>query len=128
MSRPAASVRAQPGAKSPPGPTPGEVLLRTFTAIRDELVSTLWFVLGNAEDAQDVAQEAFLRCWRPQGGRPDTQNRRPWISRVGLNAAKAPQRSAWPRRAKPLLGAEAMPAADDVPPAQALEGREELLR
>jgi DNA-directed RNA polymerase specialized sigma24 family protein len=37
------------------------VLLHTFNELRDELVSTLWFVLGWQEDAHDVAQEAFLR-------------------------------------------------------------------
>src|SRR5207302_8734760 len=43
-----------------------DVLLRTFNELRDDLISTLWFVLGNQEDAQDVAQEVFLRCWRAQ--------------------------------------------------------------
>ena len=87
MSRPATSVcdRAKAGASV--GETSAELLLRTFSEIRDELVSTLWFVLGNNEDAQDVAQEAFLRCWRTQEGLPEVQNLKAWIFRVGLNAA-----------------------------------------
>jgi RNA polymerase sigma-70 factor (ECF subfamily) len=104
------------------------VLLRTFTALRDELVSTLWFLLGNQEDAQDVAQEAFLRCWRAQDGLPAVQNLRAWIFRVGLNAAKDLQRSAWRRRVKPFLGADAMPMADTNSPARALEEQESLQR
>ena len=71
MSRPATSVCDQKGPVPAAAPTTGEVLLRTFTEIRDELVSTLWFVLGNQEDAQDVAQEAFLRCWRTQEGQAE---------------------------------------------------------
>jgi RNA polymerase sigma-70 factor (ECF subfamily) len=130
MSRPASSVYAQPSTEvvnepavdslakaAPPVSANGTVdpshwsdlLLRTFTEIRDELVSTLWFVLGNQEDAQDVAQEVFLRCWRSQEGLPEVQNLRAWIFRVGLNAAKDLQRSAWKRRVKPLMGADIMP-------------------
>jgi len=105
-------------------PTTGDVLLRTFSEIRDELVSTLWFVLGNQEDAQDVAQEAFLRCWRTQEGQGDIHNLRAWIFRVGLNAAKDLQRSAWRRRVKPLLGAETMPMVEAAPPIQCLEDQE----
>jgi len=106
------------------------LLLRTFNEIRDELVSTLWFVLGNQEDAQDIAQEVFLRCWRSQDGLPEVHNLRAWIFRVGLNAAKDLQRSAWRRRVKPLLGAELMPSTDAGTPNQELEQREslELLR
>jgi RNA polymerase sigma-70 factor (ECF subfamily) len=104
----------------------GELLLRTFNEARDELVSTLWFVLGNQEDAQDIAQEVFLRCWRAQQGLPEVQNLRAWIFRVGLNAAKDLQRSAWRRRVKPLLGAENMPRLDNGAPTRELEQRETL--
>jgi RNA polymerase sigma-70 factor (ECF subfamily) len=104
----------------------GELLLRTFNEVRDELVSTLWFVLGNQEDAQDIAQEVFLRCWRAQQGLPEVHNLRAWIFRVGLNAAKDLQRSAWRRRVKPLLGAEIMPRLDNGAPTRELEERETL--
>jgi RNA polymerase sigma-70 factor (ECF subfamily) len=100
--------------------------LRTFSDLRDELVSTLCFLLGNSDDAQDVAQEAFLRCWRTQEGLPEVHNLRAWIFRVGLNAAKDLQRSAWRRRVKPLLGADAMPTADTTPPTGGLEEQESL--
>jgi RNA polymerase sigma-70 factor, ECF subfamily len=126
MSRPATSVCARPITGAAPDETPGELLLRTFSAMRDELVSTLWFVLGNQEDAQDVAQEVFLRCWRTQDGLPEINNLRAWIFRVGLNAAKDLQRSAWRRRVKPLLGAEAMPTLNNSSPTSVLEDQEVL--
>src|SRR5438552_15257589 len=134
MSRPARSVCAQPTSATAPDATAlaasgvamGEVLLRTFNEIRDELVSTLWYVLGNREDAQDIAQEAFLRCWRTQAGLLEVHNLKAWIFRVGLNAAKDLQRSAWRRRVKPLLGAEAMPMLEASPPLTALENQETL--
>jgi RNA polymerase sigma-70 factor (ECF subfamily) len=104
-----------------------DLLLRTFNEVRDELVSTLWFMLGNQEDAQDIAQEVFLRCWRSQENLPEVQNLRAWIFRVGLNAARDLQRSAWRRRVKPLLGAEIMPSRTEAPTvAGDLEERESL--
>jgi RNA polymerase sigma-70 factor (ECF subfamily) len=107
-------------------PSMGDVLLRTFTELRDDLVSTLCFLLGNPEDAQDVAQEVFLRCWRTQDTLPEVQNLRAWIFRVGLNAAKDLQRSAWRRRVKPLVGAEVMPMAETVSVTASLEDQESL--
>jgi RNA polymerase sigma-70 factor (ECF subfamily) len=128
MSRPATPACVQPKTEAPVQPNTGDLLLRTFTDLRDELVSTLCFLLGNADDAQDVAQEAFLRCWRTQEGLPEIHNLRAWIFRVGLNAAKDLQRSAWRRRVKPMLGADAMPMTDNVSPLSGLEEQENLHR
>src|SRR3954454_14843257 len=80
----------------------GDDFVRAFNEVRAELVSTLYFLLGNHEDAQDAAQDAFLKCWRSRSSLADVRNVRAWIFRVGLNAAKDLQRSAWRRRAKPL--------------------------
>jgi RNA polymerase sigma-70 factor (ECF subfamily) len=54
------------------------------------------------------------------------QNLRAWIFRVGLNAAKDLQRSAWRRRVKPLSGGEIMPQLDRSSPTRDLEDRESL--
>jgi RNA polymerase sigma-70 factor (ECF subfamily) len=126
MSKPIASAFAPPEKETPSVLPPGELLLRAFNDLRDELISTLCYLLGNQEDAQDVAQEAFLRCWRNQEGLAEIQNLRAWIFRIGLNAAKDLQRSAWRRRVKPLLGAEVMPTVAAPPPTQSLEEQESL--
>ncbi len=128
MSKPAASVCVKPAAESPPAAAPADVLVRTFNGFRDELVSTLWFLLGNQEDAQDVAQEVFLRCWRARDRLAEVQNLKAWVFRVGLNAARDVQRSAWRRRVRPLNGAEIMPKVDANPPGHALEEQESLQR
>lgn len=126
MSEPATNLVARPAAGAVP---PGDVLLCAFTELRDELVSTLWFLLGNREDASDIAQEAFLRCWRTQDSLTDVRNLRAWIFRVGLNAARDLRRSAWRRRVKPILGDEAMLIDEDgVAPDQELEDRESVER
>jgi RNA polymerase sigma-70 factor (ECF subfamily) len=123
-----------PGTKVPSEPEPTEALspadqmLRAFNELRDELVSTLWFILGNHEDAQDTAQEAFLKCWRAQASLKEVRDFRAWIFRVGLNAAKDLQRSAWYRRAKLLNGEEIMLMGQSIAPIRELEHQESLLQ
>src|SRR5437762_13099082 len=115
MSELAVSTRARPG--SGPDPT-GEVFVRAFNEVRAELVSTLFFVLGNHADAQDVAQDAFLKCWRTRTSLDQVQNMRAWIFRVGLNAAKDLQRKAGRRRARRLAAAPGRVTGPSPPPAE----------
>lgn len=103
-------------------------LVSLFNEIRDELISTLNYMLGNADDAQDAAQEAFLKCWRARQTLPEIQNLRAWIFRVGLNAAKDFQRSAWNRRSRPLPEDDLMMPAREETTGQSLEDREALDR
>ncbi len=108
---------------------PGDdALVATFNQVRDELVSTLLYLLGNADDAQDAAQEAFLKCWRARATVPDVQNLRAWIFRVGLNAAKDYQRSAWNRKSRPLPEDDGMLPTRDESPGTAVEDQEALDR
>jgi RNA polymerase sigma-70 factor, ECF subfamily len=106
----------------------GDEFVRAFNDLRAELVNTLYFLLGNRDDAQDVAQEAFLKCWRTRDGLAEVHNLRAWIFRVGLNAAKDLQRNAWRRRSRPLT--DSTPAAEvaDPSPGDALADKESLER
>jgi RNA polymerase sigma-70 factor (ECF subfamily) len=107
-----------------PGESSGELLVRTFNELRDDLVSTLYYLMGNPDDAQDAAQETFLKCWRNLDKLPDVHNLRAWIFRVGLNAAKDHQKSAWHRKAKPLTGELAMNFGREDNALDSLEQRE----
>jgi RNA polymerase sigma-70 factor (ECF subfamily) len=128
MSKLGTSV-AVPAAPSMDGvPAASEQLVRAFNDYRDELVSTLWFVLGNRDDAQDAAQEAFLKCWRAQASLSEVRDLKAWIFRVGLNTAKDLQRSAWHRRARHLSGDEAMLTGKEVTPDETLANAEQLQR
>ena len=109
-------------------PDAGERLVRAFNELRDELISTLLFVLGNREDAHDAAQDAFVKCWAARAQLHEVRNLRAWIFRVCFNTAKDMQRSAWNRRSKPLMGEELMLAARDPVPGQRLEDQECLDR
>lgn len=104
------------------------VLLRTFHDLRDELLSTLVYLLGNRDDAQDAAQEAFLKCWRTRTGLPDVTNLRAWIFRVAMNTARDMQRSAWNRRVKSLATEEIMVAAKEQNHGLSLEDQESVAR
>lgn len=107
----------------------GDVLLRAFTEMRDDLVSTLLYLLGNAEDAQDAAQETFLKCWRTRASLDGVQNLRAWVFRVGLNTVKDMQKSAWKRKARALANEEEiMQPGSATPPSEGLEQEEELQR
>jgi RNA polymerase sigma-70 factor (ECF subfamily) len=128
MSKPAPGLEARSAAEGDAAETPAERMVRAFNEVRDELVSTLWFILGSRDDAQDTAQEAFLKCWRTRDGLGEVRDLRAWIFRVALNAAKDLQRSAWRRRAKLFRGEEAMLTGPEVAPGEALEQHEMLDR
>src|SRR5262249_46662993 len=108
--------------------TSGDNFVRAFNEVRAELVSTLFFFLGNHEDAQDAAQDAFLKGWRARDSLPEVRNLRAWIFRVGLNAAKDLQRNASRPKARPIRGPLALRREAAAAPPDALEGREDMER
>jgi RNA polymerase sigma-70 factor, ECF subfamily len=87
---------------------PGDLIVSTFTGLQNELVSTLVYMLGNRDDALDMVQEAFIKCWKTRHTVGDIDNLRAWIFRVAMNCAKDLQRSAWKRRVKPMQKEELM--------------------
>jgi RNA polymerase sigma factor (sigma-70 family) len=128
MTEPAASLTPGGPARADELPSSADRLTRAFNDMRDELVSTLLYILGNRDDAQDAAQEAFVKCWRSRDSLPDVQNLRAWIFRVGLNAAKDMQRSAWHRKAKGFTTDETMIVGRESVPGEQLEEQEDLAR
>ena len=111
-------------------PGGGADLVSVFAGLRDELVSTLWFIVGNRDDALDAAQETFVKCWKARDGLHEVINLRAWIFRVGLNAARDLKRSAWRRKVRPLSGEgdDAMYVDAANPPANRVLHDEELER
>jgi RNA polymerase sigma-70 factor (ECF subfamily) len=108
--------------------TSEERLVRSFNELKDELTSTLVFVLGNREDAKDAAQDAFIKCWNAREQLPQVINLRAWIFRVCFNTAKDMQRSAWNRRSRPLQAEQYTMMARDAAPSQTLERKESIDR
>ena len=106
----------------------GERLLATFNQIRDELTSTLWFILGNKDDAQDIAQDAFLRCWKKQDALPDVLNLKAWIFKVAINAAKDLRKSAWKRKTRTMPEEDVMMQKSTTTSLDLLEENEMLVQ
>jgi RNA polymerase sigma-70 factor, ECF subfamily len=109
-------------------PNDSHPLVVLFHEIRDELMSTLVYVLGNTEDARDAAQEAFLKCWKHRATIEEVQNLRAWVFRVAMNTARDTQRSAWNRKVKSMAAEEMMISTRDLSPGLALEDQESLAR
>lgn len=130
MSRLAVSMKNRRANETPSstGDNAGEEFVRAFNDCRAELVSTLYYMLGNRDDAQDVAQDAFIKCWRTRSTFTDVRNMRGWIFRIGMNAAKDLQRNAWRRKAR-MIGDGLPPEEVGAPaPSEILEEREEQQR
>ncbi len=106
----------------------GDDFLRAFNEVRAELVSTLFFLLGNHEDAQDAAQDAFLKCWRTRRRLGRVRNLRAWIFRVGLNAARDFQRQACRHHLQSLAHFSPMATAAGPTPEEVLEEKEDRQR
>jgi RNA polymerase sigma-70 factor, ECF subfamily len=108
--------------------SPGEVLVRAFNDLRDELISALVFVLGNPEDARDAAQDAFIKCWNAREQLGNVRNLRAWIFRVCFNTAKDLRRSAWHRKSRPLRAEQYTMPARDLAPGHDVERQEAFER
>lgn len=107
---------------------PGDLLAELFCSCQDELVGTLFYLLGNSEDAKDSVQEAFLKCWKQRDQFHRIQNPRAWIFRVAVNTAKDLRRNAWRRRTQPMDEEIQMMTANQPGPAKAAEQEEHVLR
>lgn len=101
--------------------SPEEVLQDAFSRYQDELLGTLFYLVGNVEDARDTLQEAFLKCWRRRDSVADIQNLRAWIFRITLNAGRDLRATAWRRRSRPMGEDETMlPSKQPAPEAVAV--------
>lgn len=76
------------------------------------LVSQAWYVLGDRSEAEDVAQETFVRLMQKAGEwQPGGPQLRSWLYRVALNLCIDRKRSSW--RPRPLDDAMEKPAQED---------------
>jgi RNA polymerase sigma-70 factor (ECF subfamily) len=97
-----------------------------FRCAHGELLGTLYYLVGNLEDAQDALQEAFVKCWQ-NCHRAEVRNVKAWVFKVALNTGRDLCRTAWTRRRQPL-GEElaAMMKSSDPGPDEAVLQQEQL--
>ena len=67
--------------------------------------------MGNRSDAEDVAQEVFLRAYEKAPVFESTEHEKAWLIRVTVNLCHSRHRSFRRKRTEPLL--ESYPARDD---------------
>jgi RNA polymerase sigma-70 factor (ECF subfamily) len=118
-STPDAEVDARPAA---------DVLADAFARYQDELVGTLYYVVGNVEDARDALQECFLKCWKHRAELDTIENLKAWVFRIALNTGRDIRTTAWRRRRTPLVGEQNMLATKNPGPHACLEHDEDLSR
>ena len=79
---------------------------------QDRLYNTLLHVVGNAEDARDVAQEAFVQAFLKLPSFRGQSGFYTWLYRIAVNAA-----ATFRRRQGVMRSAERARREDDRPPA-----------
>jgi RNA polymerase sigma-70 factor (ECF subfamily) len=99
-----------------------------FARWQDELLGTLFYLVGNREDARDALQETFVKCWRTRESLAEVENLKAWIFRVALNTGRDMRGSAWRRRRQPLAEGGSMLSATCTHPLEGAEKAEELAR
>ena len=93
-----------------------QLLEEAFSRYQNELLGTLYYLVGNIEDARDALQEAFLKCWRRRQSVAEIENLKAWIFRIALNVGRDIRSTAWRRRRKPLPDDQSMISDHDSPP------------
>lgn len=104
----------------------GELVAR----YKDRLYNTVYRIVGNSEDAQDVVQDAFLNAYQSLASFKGDANFSTWIYRIAVNAAISVKRKrkAGLRLAQgtmPSIAGEPVDNSADANPSRRLELREE---
>lgn len=92
-----------------------------------QVLGTALWLLGNLEDAQDAAQEAFLRLYKSLNRLPDIQDIKPWLYRVTVNVCNDMHRARRRRGWEPLSGPDPASTLPDPELAWAHQERGKLV-
>src|SRR5206468_7752309 len=115
---------ARKAASEPPGQATAQgakLLEAAFAQHQAELLGTLYYLVGNLEDARDALQEAFIKCWRHQAEVGQVENLKAWIFRVALNAGRDIRETAWRRKRQALPEDEGALVSSSEGPSQIVE-------
>jgi RNA polymerase sigma factor (sigma-70 family) len=104
-----------------------EELVRRYQGIAHR---TAYLITGQAAEAEDAAQQAFIKAYRALGRFDPDRPFRPWLLRIVGNEARNARRSTGRRAAMELAGAlqPEDPAPSPEQEAMVRERRESLLR
>jgi RNA polymerase sigma factor (sigma-70 family) len=122
----ARKAASEPAAK--PSARGASLLEEAFARHQAELLGTLFYLVGNLEDARDALQEAFIKCWRHQAEVSGIENLKAWIFRVALNTGRDIRETAWRRKRQALPEDESALASRHDGPVEIVEHDERLSR
>ena len=115
--------------------TPGQAAARGASLLEEaferhqaELLGTLYYLVGNLEDARDALQEAFVKCWRHQEQVVEVENLKAWIFRIALNTGRDIRETAWRRKRQAMPEDEGALAGHAPGPPDIVEHDERLAR
>jgi RNA polymerase sigma factor (sigma-70 family) len=80
---------------------------------------TAYVIARNASDAEDAAQDGFVKAWRALGRFREGAPFRPWLLRIVANEASNRRRSAGRRAGLALRAATQEPSGDAAPSPEA---------
>ena len=80
---------------------------------------TAYVLAGNAADAEEAAQDGFVKAWRALGRFRDGAPFRPWLLQIVANEARNRRRSAGRRAHLALRAATEHPSGDAAPSPEA---------
>jgi len=80
---------------------------------------TAYVLAGNAADAEEAAQDGFVKAWRALGRFRDGAPFRPWLLQIVANEARNCRRSAGRRAHLALRAATEHPSGDAAPSPEA---------
>lgn len=99
-----------------------------FARYQSELIGTLYYLVGNLEDARDALQETFIKCWRHRDEVSQVENLKAWIFRIALNTGRDMRQTAWRRKRQSLPDESNMLECSNDGPHEVAEHRERLER
>jgi RNA polymerase sigma-70 factor (ECF subfamily) len=109
-------------------PSQVDALEDAFARYQGELLGTLFYLVGNLEDARDALQETFVKCWRNRDQVAEIRQLKSWIFRVALNTGRDMRQAAWRRRRRALADGEAIADRPRYEPETIVHQQEQMVR
>lgn len=109
-------------------PAHGDALEAMFARYQDELLGTLFYLVGNIEDARDALQESFIKCWRHRHKLDELRNPRAWVFRIALNTGRDIRTTAWRRKRQGLCDEDSIEQSAQLQPDAIVARNEQIGR